>query len=384
MPNATLCFTGFSRDDLAKAQQLFAQANAETGARFELAPEGEAKVLVIDMDSMYGHMTWLKARDSGKTTVGLTAGDRCETDFLVRSPLSAEGLRALLAQLGAGMPAKAAPAPTSTPAAPGTSGESAAHTTAPQVAAPATILQQAAMARTTGQQQAMPRTTGQQQAMPPVEAEPARAGHANDYLAAMTTGQMAAINAVPHEPRISDYLPANMLGGPVKLHSPGAPVLALDPATQTYAGSATLKPLLPYIEAVIRENQLEAITAGEFEGIKAAGGGAQPYMRLLWLCGLTLGKGNLLPGHAATKKFVLTKWPQIEREYPKHFRLATVMMKGPALVREIAEQAGVPEADVVDFVNAGLVSGAVVVEGVTGTGPDLPRAVALLAKPRPA
>ena len=88
MSSATLCFSGFSRDDLAKAQQLFAQANAETGGRFALAPEGEAQVLVIDMDSMYGHMTWLKAQDGGKTTVGLTSGERCETDYLVRSPLT--------------------------------------------------------------------------------------------------------------------------------------------------------------------------------------------------------------------------------------------------------------------------------------------------------
>jgi hypothetical protein len=239
------------------------------------------------------------------------------------------------------------------------------------------------MPRTTGQQPAMPRTTGQQAAMPPVE-EPARVGHAAEYMAAMTTGQMAALNAVPHEPRISDYLPANMLGGPVKLHSPGAPVLALDPVTQTYAGSATLKPLLPYVEAIIRENQLEAITAGEFETIKGSAAGAQPYMRLLWLCGLTVGKGNLLPGYALNRKFVLTKWPQIEREYPKHFRLATVMMKGPALVKEIAEQAGVGEAEVIDFVNAGLVTGAVVVEGSASAAGDVPRAVALLAKPRPA
>jgi hypothetical protein len=170
----------------------------------------------------------------------------------------------------------------------------------------------------------------------------------------------------------------------VKLSSPGAPVLALDPETQTYAGSATLKPLLPYVEAIIRENQLEAISTAEFETIKGSITGAQPYMRLLWLCGLTVGKGNLLPGYAANRKFVLTKWPQIEREFPKHFRLATVMMKGPALVREIAEQAGVPESEAVDFVNAGLVTGAVVVEGAPATPGDVPRAVALLAKPRPA
>ena len=43
MPLATLCFTGFSRDDQAKAQQFFAQANADSGGRFELANENDAR-----------------------------------------------------------------------------------------------------------------------------------------------------------------------------------------------------------------------------------------------------------------------------------------------------------------------------------------------------
>jgi hypothetical protein len=230
----------------------------------------------------------------------------------------------------------------------------------------------------------MPRSTGQQAAMPAAE-EPPRANHAADYLAAVTTGQMAALpNVVPHEPRISDYLSGNALGGAVKLQVGGAPALALDPASQTYAGSATLKPLLPYVDSIIKEGEFGTILPAEYERIKGATGGAQPYMRLLWLCGLSVGNGNLLPGYSPTKKFLLTKWPQIEREYPKHFRLATVMMKGPALVREIAEQAGVGENEVIDFVNAGLVTGAVVVEGTTATAGDVARAVALLAKPRPA
>ena len=390
MPLATLCFTGFSRDDEAKAKAMFAQANADSGGRFELASEADAQVLVIDMDSMYGHMTWLKAANSGKKTVGLTSGERCETDYLLKSPMSSEALRALLGQLAEGAPAPA-PAPAAAPAPVAETAAAAPRTTGQQAAIGTSILQQAAAARTTGQQQAMPRTTGSQPAMPRTTgsqpALPPEDGNkalANDYLAAMTTAQQAAMNTVPHEPRISDYLPAHMLGGPVKLHSPGAPVLVLDPATQTYSGSAALKPLLPYIEAVIRENQLEAISHTEFEEIKAAGGGPQPYMRLLWLCGLVVGKGSLLPGYAANRKFVLTKWPQIEREFPKHFRIATVMMKGPALVSEIAEQAGVPESDATDFVNAGLVTGAVVAEGTTTATGDVPKAVALLAKPRPA
>src|SRR6478736_5912385 len=107
MPLATLCFTGFSREDQAKAQQLFAQANADSGGRFELAPEGDAQVLVIDMDSMYGHMTWLKAHNSGKTTVGLTAGARSETDHVLTRPLANAALSGLLEQIAAGLPSVA-------------------------------------------------------------------------------------------------------------------------------------------------------------------------------------------------------------------------------------------------------------------------------------
>jgi len=349
MASTTLCFSGFSSDEVSLVQRQFDQANAALGNLWTLAPEGDAQVLIIDMDSMYGHMTWLKAQGSGKTTVGLTSGERSETDHVLRRPVSMDALKSLLEQLGSGRaPASRAPA-------------------APVDPAPEPARQPVAE---------------------PVDAAPADMGKANpsaDYIAAVTTGQMAAMQVmVPHEPQVSDYLPPGVLGGPAKLEFPGVPVLAFDPASQTYAGSATLKPLLPYMNAVIREAAFTAIEQSEFERIKASTGGAHPYMRLLWLCGLSVGNGQLLPGFNPGKKFVLTKWPQIEREYPKHFRIATVMMKGPALAREIAELSSVPESEVMDFVNAGLLTGSVVVEGTTTTAGDVPRACALLAKPRAA
>ena len=350
MASATLCFSGFSRDEIAQIQQQFGQANAETGSRWTLASEADARVLVIDMDSMYGHMTWLKAREGGKLTVGFTAGERAETDLLLKRPTSAAALKVLLGQLEAHTPI-AAPAPAP-----------------PPVAAIASSVVPAPPAQA------------------PVDAPAAvRSNPSADYIAAVTTGQMAAMQpVVAHEPRVSDFMASGVLGGPARLHTPGAPVLAFDPASQTYAGSATLKPLLPYVNAVIRETEFEAIEQSEFERIKSAAGGAQPYMRLLWMCGLTVGNGHLLPGYNPARKFVLTKWPQIEREYPKHFRLATVMMKGPAFVREIAESSGVPESEVIDFINAGLLTGSVVAEGTVTAAGDVARAVALLAKPRPA
>jgi len=341
MASATLCFSGFSRDELAQVQQLFEQANAGLAPGWALLPEADARVLVIDMDSMYGHMTWLKAASGGKTTVGMTAGERCETDFLLRRPVDASRLRDLLQKLSND----------STPATPAVAAPEPAPGPAP-VAEPA-----------------------------PEDAPPEQRPSA-DYITAITTGKQVAlpVNAQPHQPAISDLLA--QAKSPLRIQVPGAPALVLDPASQSYAGSATLKPLLAYVEAVIDPSEAQPADAGDFERAKAAAGGAHPYMRLLWLCGLTVGRGQLLPGFTATKKFTLTKWPQIEREFPKHFRLATVMMKGPALVKDIAEGSGVSAAEVTDFINACLLSGAVVVDGSEPAGGDVARASALLARPR--
>lgn len=339
MVNASLCFSGFSRDELDEIQQLFAQANRDH--RWTLVPEPDAQVLVIDMDSMYGHMTWLKAHSGGKLTVGLTAGERSETDHLLARPISLDSLESLLARLTEAAPVQAA---------------AAASQAVSMVAAPEVVVSEYA------------------------------ASPSADYVAAVTTGQMAAIpaNLVAHQSGLSDFLAPGALAGPSKLQLPGAPVLAFDPDSQTYCGSATLKPLLPCVEARVGATDFTTIDAAEFERIRAASGGAQPYLRLLWFCGLALGHGQLFSGFTPARRFVLTKWPQIEREFPKHFRLATVMMKGPALVREIAELAGVAEADVTDFINAGLLTGSIVVEGEAGTGGDPARACAILARPRAA
>lgn len=343
MSSASLCFSGFSRDELAQVQQLFEQANVGLDQGWSLASEPDAQVLVIDMDSMYGHMTWLKAASGGKTTVGMTAGDRCETDFLLKRPVDHASLRDLLVRVSAGLDQGLAPEPARAATGPTVDAEHAA--------------------------------TMEQDA-------PASERPSADYIAAITTGKMAALpaNAQPHQPAISDLLAQT--AGPCRVQLAGAPDLLIDPATQTYAGSATLKPLLPYVEAVIDGSGSVPAEMTEFDRAKLTTGGAQPFMRLLWLCGLTVGKGRLLPGFTEARKFVLTKWPQIEREFPKHFRLATVMMKGPAFVKEIAEASGVSAAEVTDFINAGLVTGAVAVEGAEPAGGDLAKAIALLARPR--
>ena len=366
MASTTLCFTGFSREEAAEVQRHFEQAN--TDGRFALAPEAEADVLVIDMDSMYGHMTWLKARSGGKTTVAVTSGERAETNFLLRRPLGVEPVRALLRELTAGV-ADAATSPSS--AAAPSAGTAAAEVHPATQTDPVPVLADIPDPAPAIAPSIAPGTT------------PARHASA-DYIAAYTTGQMAALptNLVPHEPRLSDLLAPGQLAGLARLQRDGAPALLLDPASQTWVGSATLKPLLPLLSMPISAADFEPVDAAQFDQARLASGGAQPYLRLLWLSGLDAGHGQLLAGYSAARKFALTRWPQIEREYPKHFRLATVMMKGPALVRELVDASGVAEADVVDFINAGLVIGTIVVEGAAAAPADIARAVAVLARPR--
>lgn len=344
MTSNTLCITGFSKEDAASLQGQFELANARLSRHWSILPENDAQVLIIDMDSMYGHMSWLKGHSSGKVTIGVTAGNRAETDHVLTRPVSTEALTRLLGELAGKTPGDA---PMTRPAA-------APEPVAPApVAAPAPVPAPAptpapVSPRTTGQMAAMPadpvRTTGQMRAMP---AEPVR-----------TTGSMPAMPALPpQDPMLGYYLRSGVLTGPVKAQLPGAPLLVLDPATQTYAGGGPLKVFLPYAEAVLRESDFTPIDAAELAAHVKQLGGSQPWIRLAWLAGLASGKGMVLPGTSPNAKFKLIKWPQSEREFPKHFRIATVMMKGPALLTEIADQSGASLAEVTDFVNANLATG---------------------------
>src|SRR5690606_40499573 len=89
----------------------------------------------------------------------------------------------------------------------------------------------------------------------------------------------------------------------------------------------------------------------------ADAGAPQPLLRLVWLGGLVSGEGRLLPGYDPDAKYQLTRWPQTEREFPRHFRIATAMMKGPAKLEEIAATSGIALAEITDFVNANLATG---------------------------
>jgi hypothetical protein len=330
----TICFTGMDSAESAALKVLFADANRRSGEAWSLIDDVGADMVVVDVDSMYGHMTWLRIHHSGSVVVALSSNHKADADHVLLRPVTADALAQLLADHGGGnasvRPAKPAPAPIPAPE----------PVAAPAPAAVVEPIPEPVIA--------------------PVAAIPA---------------VPAAPVAPPRDPMLTDYLLPGALPGPVKLQLGDAPPLVIDPQTRTYLGPTALKAFLPYGKAVIRQDDWIAITPHDLERMKAELGGVQPFQRLQWLAGLVASDGKLAHGYDPNQKYKLLKWPQIEREFPKHFRIATAMMKGPQLLTEIAEASTVPLAEVTDFVNANLAAGMAEMEQPTpAADPNAPAA----------
>ena len=82
-----------------------------------------------------------------------------------------------------------------------------------------------------------------------------------------------------------------------------------------------------------------------------------PLARLRLVAGLGAFDGALGGALDPTLPFRLPKWPQIEREFPRHMRIATALMKGPATIDELVSQLGLPYTEVADFLNAFVAAG---------------------------
>ena len=319
----TISFTGMDSSESAGLKVLFAEANRRAGDLWSIGNDDDADMLVVDVDSMYGHMTWLRVHNSGRDVVALSSSPKADADYRLLRPVTVDSLTRLLTEHAAGpaVPMARPGAAAAEPALP------AAAQTAPAAPRPTPAPTAAPMAAPTPEPVAA--------SAPPPE----------------------PVGPPSRDPMLGDYLKAGALPGPVKLKRGDAPLLVLDPQTQSYLGPAALKGFLPYGKEVIREDAWTAVTPHELERLKAELGGAQPWARLAWLAGLVASDGHLAPGYDPNLKYRLLKWPQIEREFPKHFRIATAMMKGPQLLTEIAEGSGATLGEVTDFVNANLAIG---------------------------
>ncbi|HET8819029.1 MAG TPA: hypothetical protein VFM73_05745 [Xanthomonadaceae bacterium] len=324
--------TGMDPATEADLKTAFAEANAATGGHWQLAPEGDADFVVVDMDSMYGPMSWLKLHASGKTVIGLTSSQRTQTDFLLQRPFTTESLSKVLDAISA----KAAD-----PVAASARAEPLDEAVSIPAAPPAPDIPAAA---TPSGLTPAPQATDQLPEEQPMEAHPEPV-------------PAPAPPAPARDPVFSDWLAPHMLSGKLRYQREGGPVLLIDADARQYHGPAVLKPLADYYKGNVDAGDFTPADPATWAAEAGKLGAAQPLARLAWYGGLQAGGGSLLPGYDPQGKFHLTKWPQTEREFPKHFRIATAMMKGPATLQEIAEASGVPVADVTDFVNANLATG---------------------------
>lgn len=307
-----LAIQGASEEDSAQLRDLLAQATAILSAPWRVHAGDDAELSIIDVDSVYGHMDWLRAHNS-RLVAAFTAHASDEYEMVLHKPLTLDNLVEVLDNAAERTPDHHAPAPVA-PAPP------PAAVSAPKASAkPAPAVVPAPPP-------------------PPPAPEP------------------------PKERRLGDWLADGALAAAVRIHSVGAPDLILDPSHKTYYVEGALRTLAPHCFRVVTHEELHEVNPVDLARLQASGKG-QPYSKLLWLSHALGSGGRLAPTLDINAKFKLLRWPQIEREFPKHFRIATVMMKQPATLTDVAEQSGAALDDVIDFTNAYHAVGYIEMEG---------------------
>ena len=370
---SSLGFTGMDRVIQAELHAAFADAIEREGLPIDLRDDANADIVVVDMDSLYGPMSWMQLHNAGRKVIGYTSSSRSQSDFILMRPLRPDAVTALLQEAfpRSGNPAAAiVPPPAS---------QVDAIAPVPVVAAPVAETPTAAPAPQDLLPEETPPTVDISTSAPVLEpATPALpdAGLATPAIEPAgepeTPPAQASADEASEDIRLADWLAPGRLTARRKYALSGGMSLYLDPHAQLYHGPATLKPLEAAFSALIGNTDLDFVEDAEWAGVAGSHGPAQPWARLVWYGALLQGKGQLLAPHDPDGRFKLNRWVQTEREFPKHFRIATAMMKGPATIAEIASAASVTEADAADFVNACIATG--VAEPVLPEPPATPDA----------
>lgn len=323
----TLALCGLDRGEEAAIREFFDPAVRRCGIPWALASESEADALLIDVDSMYGQMSWLRAQGGPRPIVALTGGTRADADFLLPRPATLESLSGVLSMLTERVTAQNEAAPTA-------AAKEARATAAPKPAAAAVV----------------------GAAPTPVQAKTSAPLPPTIELPRPDEVAVAAAPAAEPEPprrdlQLVDYLQGR-LPGAVRLRG-SEPALVVDPIGKTFLGNGSLKPFLAIaVRTGIGSDEWEAVTPHEFDKLAKELGGPHPLPRLQWVAGLGAGSGQLRADLADAQRFKLGKYPTTEREFPKHIRIATAMLKQLSTPDELAATSGMERADVCDFINA--------------------------------
>jgi hypothetical protein len=267
-------------------------------------------------------MDWLKAQSSGRPVVALSSTDPHGAEYHLRKPLGSAALFGLLDQIAARLPKSAA---------------SGVRSATPTPAAADIPVSRPA-----------PVTPAPQPAPPVAVAEPV---------------------AIERKPQTLLDLIDTPTSNRVRLRADGLQTLVLDGTEHVvHAPDVALKALTGWCTRTLDGVAIEPLDAAAF-ATATRELASLPYARLSWLAHLVGSDGQLEADLDPGSRYKLARWPQSEREFPRHFRIATAMMKAPATLGEIVAASGASAEDVANFINAYRSSGHVEVELVAKAAP---------------
>lgn len=343
----TVCVVGAPADVAARINTLLDQQRTHLDVRWRQGDHASADLLVIDADSVYGHMDWLKATSSGRLIAAYTKSPESYESYLsLRQPVIAADLVALLNRVGAQL---SGAADTANPIPPvEAKAQDANNTTQSQIRTSAEAVALVAALRAASESDA-PKSepAAPKPAAPKIETpQPTAATHAPAPPAA--PAQTPARRGI----QLQDLLELDApLKGKLRLSADGLPTLLLDPGERMWHSPSSLKALSTWCTRALTADDVHHADDLDFaKEVETMPG--HPYARLQWLIHLVRGEGQLAPKLDAKARYKLSRWPQSEREFPKHFRIATIMLKQAGTLDEIAELSGATTADVANFINA--------------------------------
>lgn len=364
----TIALSGMDSATEAALRAALSGANQQLGGHWALVPETESQHVIVDMDSMYGPMSWLRLHAAGKQVIGLTSAPRVQTHFRLGRPFDEAAIVALLREvadsLGASLPAAPVAEDTGATIEPAVDQAPEAAVAAdpehPQTTAPtgtAAVTEPAPVADTAPLPDALD-TAPDADAIPALSASLVDRAPSDGPATVIAPAPLPAPAAEPaRELPFAAWLDDGVLRGQRRFRSDTGPTLLIDFDTGQYHGPSTLKPLAQYFEGLVDRDAFETPDAATWTREAAAAGPGQPLLRLRWLGGLLQDDGTASADHDPDTRYTLAKWPETEREYPRHFRIATAMMRGPGTLEDIIAGSGMPADEVLRFVNANLATG---------------------------
>jgi len=340
----TVCIVGANAEVSSRVAALLENQRQRFDASWQIGDHASADLLLVDAESVFGHMDWLRAKASGRLVAACSASPQVHAgELCLPKPILAGNLVSLLNQVGAKLGAIATEKVAIGPAAVG-----------PETPAKAAF-------------ELVPLESDEIEPLSPPSRVTALAPAAVESAVRPPRSKPVAVeNTAPKLPAkpmaLTELLEETSPTNRLRLVADGLPTLLLDPAQRAWRAEGNLKAMAGWCTRAIMPDEVQHPNAAEF-ATSAATLPSHPYARLRWLAHLLLGQGRLDAALDPAARYKLSRWPQSEREFPKHFRIATVMLKQLATIKDIAAQSGASPADIADFINAYHAIGYVEVHG---------------------